>query len=110
MKRLRAAWKQDAEGVLRLARALLEVEGAQPAKRVIARLMTGDDPSDDGGSIMIATDPPTERPAREPLLVEVQATSPDSVTLKVNTRLPGSVREDLVRYIERFLRTRNNRT
>lgn len=103
IKRLRAAWNRDTEGIQHRSRALLEAEGPLPAKQVIAFLLTAIASCGDGGSI---TSTPGSSPLKREALravVEVLASDLDSVTLRVNAHLDAAHRIELTRQVERFL-------
>jgi ParB family chromosome partitioning protein len=107
VKRLRAAWTQDAEGVLDRSRWLLEAEGPLPARQAIARLVTHGDRQGDGGSItqensVLARPSATgHRP-----IVEIRSANLKDVTFRVNTGLAKADCEALMRQVEAFLLSR----
>lgn len=107
LKRLRAAWTQDAEGVLGRSHRLLETEGPLPARQAIARLVTHGDRPGDGGSItqensVLARPSATgHRP-----IVEIRSANLKDVTFRVNTGLAKADCEALIRQVEAFLLSR----
>lgn len=108
VKRLRAAWTQDADGVLDRSHRLLETEGPLPARQAIARLVTHGDQQGDGGSItqensVLARPSATgHRP-----IVEIRSANLKDVTFRVNTGLAEADCEALMRQVEAFLLSRH---
>lgn len=103
IKRLRAAWNRDAEGLQRQTHTLLDTEGPLPAKQAIARLTLISGPGSDGGSIttLSASSPMTGLAAS--LVVEVQGSGSGGLTLRVNARLDTAEQEALRQHVERFV-------
>jgi ParB family chromosome partitioning protein len=109
VKRLRAAWTQDADGLLHHARGLLELDGPLPARQAIARLAPRRLALGDGGSITQADQPvlpAVDAPTRA--VVEIQASGPDAVTLRIHAGLSKSDCEALVAQVSVFLHERRS--
>ncbi|MDT7837468.1 ParB/RepB/Spo0J family partition protein [Aquabacterium sp. OR-4] len=108
-KRLRAAWTQDAEGLLHRARGLLEVDGPLPARQAIVRLVPRRLAVGDGGSITQADQPaPAAVDAQTRAIVEIQSSGPSAVTLRVHAGLSKSDCEALVAQVTLFLHKRRS--
>jgi hypothetical protein len=103
VKRLRAAWTHDAKGLQRHAHSLLDAEGPLPSRQAIARLLARAERSRDGGSITAAPDPSSQVSADDRASVEIQASGPDGVVVKVNAVLGAAECEHLRQQIEQFL-------
>lgn len=107
VKRLRAAWAQDAEGVLNRARRLLEADGSLPSKLAIAGLMNRNPRPSDGASIDRGTEAalPAVNSGAKPI-VEIQSSGPDAVTIRINAGLAKTDRQALLQQVEQFLSER----